>query len=98
MSQTVVLRPAGTDEQATVRRLSYLDSSRPLRGEVMLGYVGEQAVAAVSLRDGRVVADPFVHSADVVEMLRAYAEGVRAGRANRHRARGVRRPRLGFAQ
>jgi hypothetical protein len=38
-------------------------------------------VAAVSLHDGRAIADPFVPAADIVERLRMHASASRPARA-----------------
>ena len=50
--------------------LAALDSARPLTGERLVAEVDGHIVAAISLRDGRTIADPFVPSAAAVEMLR----------------------------
>jgi hypothetical protein len=78
MSTTISIRPAHDDETPVVRRLSYLDDQRPLRGDVLLAVVDGEPVAALSLQDGRVAADPFVRTADVVELLRLRAERIAA--------------------
>ena len=70
MSPTIVIRPARTDDAFAVRRLAYLDSQRPLRGDVLVALADDVPVAAVSLTDGRIVADPFRPTADVVDLLR----------------------------
>jgi hypothetical protein len=55
-----------------VRRLALLDSSRPLHGDVVLASIDGEPVAAMSREDRRTVADPFVRTAAILEMLRAY--------------------------
>ena len=50
-------------------RLAALDSSEALRGPVLTASVDGAVRAALSLADGRVVADPFVPTAGLVEML-----------------------------
>ena len=71
--QTISIRKAYEDETPVVRRLSYLDDKRPLRGDVLLAFVDGEPLAALSLQDGRVAADPFARTADVVELLRLRA-------------------------
>jgi len=66
---TLALRVAQSDETPVVRRLAALDDSRPLHGDVLLALVDGEAVAAVSLDDGRVVANPFLPTADTVKLL-----------------------------
>jgi hypothetical protein len=58
MFSTVVIRSAHHDERHVVYRLSELDSAEMLTGEVLLAIEGDRAVAAISVHDGRVVADP----------------------------------------
>ena len=67
---TISIRRAFPDEAHAVRRLAYLDSRRPLRGDVLVAFVDGDALAAVSLEDGSIVSDPFRRTADVVELLR----------------------------
>ena len=71
----MVLRAARSTDETALRRLAALDSARPLRGTALVAEVDGRTVAALDLDDGRVVADPFERTADVVELLR-----VRAGR------------------
>src|SRR4051812_29609797 len=74
MTPPIIIRSPRPDEAFAVRRLAYLDSRRPLRGDLLVAFVDGEALAAVSLADGAVVADPFTHSADVVELLRLRAQ------------------------
>jgi hypothetical protein len=53
-------------------RLAELDSAEPLDGEVVIGRIDGEVRAALSLRDGRVVADPFVRTTDLVEVLKLW--------------------------
>ena len=71
MTAPLVLRPATSVDTADLERLAALDSARPLEGEVLLAYAGGDVRAALSLESGRVVADPFYPSAELVELLRA---------------------------
>src|SRR4051812_212141 len=67
---TIAIRPAAHEDAANVRGLAFLDSQRPLRGDVLLALEDGEPVAAISVADGRVVADPFRPTAVVVELLR----------------------------
>lgn len=71
---TIAIRLAHPDEDAVVRRLAALDSAPVPRGPALLALVDDRAVGALGLHDGAVVADPFVATADLVQMLRARAE------------------------
>jgi hypothetical protein len=63
---------AHTDDRRELHRLAALDSSEPLQGDVLLGRIDGKLRAALSLRDGRVVADPFARTAHLVRILRAW--------------------------
>jgi hypothetical protein len=70
---TLTIRPAGPADHDLVARLSQLDSQRPPTGEVLIAFRDDDAVAAIGVESGQVVADPFQHTMSVVEMLRATA-------------------------
>jgi hypothetical protein len=70
----MVLRADRPTDAADLRRLAALDSTRPLRGRALVAEVEGRPVAAIGLDDARVVADPFEHTAEVVELLRVRAE------------------------
>ena len=86
-NNTVALRVAQNDEAPVVRRLAALDDSPPLDGDVLLALVDGEAVAAVSLGDGRVVANPFRPTADTVRLLSLRAAQLAAPTAGPRRAR-----------
>jgi hypothetical protein len=73
---TIAVRPAYADEADLVVDLAALDSARPLSGDVLLALVDGWPVAAGSLLDGRVVANPMVPSADAVALLRQRMESL----------------------
>lgn len=73
----MVLRADRPADQSALRRLAALDSTRPIEGPALVAEVEGRPVAAIGIEDGRVVADPFERTADVVELLR-----LRAGRLN----------------
>ena len=76
-----------------MRRLAQLDDAKPLEGEILIAFVAGEAVAALSLTDGRVVANPFVATAHVVTLLRLRQEHLRRDR--HHRSwRTILRPRV----
>ena len=85
MTYPLVLRPATSVDSADLDRLAALDSARPLDGDVLLAHAGGEVRAALSLDSGRVVADPFWPSAELVDLLRA-AAGERPRRLMRRRA------------
>lgn len=95
----LTVRRAGTDDERAVNELAQLDSQRALAGDVLIAELAGRAVAALDLASGRVAADPFLRTADAVNVLRMRGaqlrgEGVRAARA---RAGGHRRSLRGVA-
>jgi hypothetical protein len=69
----VSVRRAIAGDAAGIARVAALDSARVPAGPVLLAEVDEIVVAAVSLADGHVVADPFQRTTDIVELLRLRA-------------------------
>ena len=78
MTATSILsiRPAEPTEDHVLRDLSELDATPQLQRPALLAIVDDQPVAAVSLEDGRVAADPFTRTEDVVVILRAHVESL----------------------
>jgi hypothetical protein len=89
----VALRQAQPDESAVVSRLAALDDAPALSGPVLLAVVDGEAVAALSLDDGRVVANPFLHTEAAVGLLRLRARHLSVTRPRR-RLRTILRPRF----
>ena len=89
----VALRFAEPDETAVVRRLADLDDAPRLAGQVLLALIDGEAVAAMSLADGRVVANPFLHTEAAVGLLRLRARHLSVARPRR-RLRTILRPRF----
>jgi|1185.fasta_scaffold459828_2 hypothetical protein len=73
-TDTVTIRRAGSHDAVAIKLLAMLDSTPQLRGHVLVAESGGLVLAAISLEDGRVAADPFFPTADLVELLRARAE------------------------
>jgi hypothetical protein len=89
----IALRLAGADESDELVELAALDSQRPLNGDALVAVVDGSLIAAISLRDGRVIADPLVPTAEVAALLRTRA----AQLARKPRRHPRRRFRLRFA-
>ena len=70
---TFHFRPAGAADRVALARLAALDDAEPIAGDAVLAFADGHAVAAMSTHDGRVVADPFSHTADAVALMRHYA-------------------------
>jgi hypothetical protein len=69
----VLLRTARADDDADLTRLFALDGARPLPGPALVAEENGAIVAALCLSTGRAVADPFVPSLHLVELLRQHA-------------------------
>jgi hypothetical protein len=69
----VLLRAARTEDEADLVRLAALDTARPLAGPALVAEQNGALVAALCLATGRAVADPFVSSSHLVELLRRHA-------------------------
>jgi hypothetical protein len=78
----VTIRRAGGDEWDVIDRLAQRDSAPPPPREAMLvAEVGGEMRAAISIRNGYSIADPFLPSAGLVDLLRARAGQIVADRA-----------------
>jgi hypothetical protein len=84
------VRFAHPDEAGTLRRLAQLDDAPELAGEILVATIDADVVAALSLDDGRAVANPFVLTSDAVKLLRRSATAL----TGRRRWRSALRPRL----
>jgi hypothetical protein len=73
----VVIRLAGHADQRSIERLAQLDSTVRPRGQLLIGELQGRAVAAVSLSNGSVIADPFVPASGIVELLALRARQLR---------------------
>jgi hypothetical protein len=69
----VLVRPARNIDAADLAKLAALDSAAPLTGEILLAVSAGEVAAAMSLDTGAVIADPFVPTANLVELLRTAA-------------------------
>ena len=78
--QHVTIRRYRPEDERALILLSQRDSATPPQGERLLAFVDGDLRAAISLIDGRIVADPFAATAGLVELLEARARqlGLRA--------------------
>lgn len=70
------MRLAGPLDSAVMERLAMLDSQAPLEGDALIAELDGVAVAALSLEEGRLIADPFTPTAAVVDHLRLRAASI----------------------
>jgi hypothetical protein len=90
---TITVREANLNDAPILRDLAALDDAPELDGRVLMAVVDGTSVAALSLDDGRVVANPFVPTEDTVALLRLRANHLSARRP-RVRWRARLRPRF----
>ena len=72
------IRYATEQDTQTLKRLAELDSQPPLDGPVLIAELGGIPAAALSIGDGRVIADPFQGTDHLVANLRMRAGAIRA--------------------
>ena len=73
-----VIRQTADVDTPTLRRLAELDGERPFAGPALIAEAGGVAIAAISLFDERVVADPFEPTTVAVQLLRMRLGALRA--------------------
>ena len=67
--RVVLTRRANAADEPALADLAALDSAAVLEGEVLVALVDGELWAAIGLDDGRVIADPFRPSREVVDLL-----------------------------
>ena len=89
-SHEITIRLARAGDSERLERLAQLDSADLPRGEVLVALVGDRIRAAVAIRDGRVIADPFHPTAELAALLSERAEqlGTPKGRGLRSKLAG----------
>jgi hypothetical protein len=73
----VLIRRASAADAPALARLSALDERELPAGERLIGEIGGRIVAALEVCSGRTIADPFVATTGVVELLDLRAAQVR---------------------
>jgi len=69
----MIIRRTTPDDGAALLRLAALDDAPALRGDALVAEIDGAVCAAVSLVDGRTIADPFRPTAELVDLLRMRA-------------------------
>jgi hypothetical protein len=72
------IRKATEADESALHRLAELDSQRPLSGPALVAEIGGSPAAAISLTDGRLIADPFQYTAVARQMLSMRSGALRA--------------------
>jgi hypothetical protein len=76
----LTIRHATASDEAGLTLLAALDSSRVPSGELLVAELDGRLVAALSVDTGAAIADPFEHTAAIVDSMRAQARESRAPR------------------
>jgi hypothetical protein len=71
LTDTIEVRPARPDDERALIRLAQLDSARVPAAPLLLAFADGELRAAISLTTSTVIADPFAHTARLVDVLRA---------------------------
>jgi hypothetical protein len=79
-TDTIVVRRAVKADSTDLERLAVLDSARPLTGATLVAESDGVLRAALSLDDGRTIADPFIATQAHVALLRTHAATLRVRR------------------
>ncbi len=76
-SEPLLIRPAAAADAPAIARLAALDERDLPAGERLIALLSGRPVAALEVRSGCAVADPFVATAAIVELLGLRAAQVR---------------------
>ena len=76
-SDELVIRNASKGDGGRLKRLALLDSGEVPKGPVLVAEREGMLVAAVPVNGGRAIADPFVPSKDIVNLLELRAGQLR---------------------
>jgi hypothetical protein len=93
MTQPITIRRSTAADRTAMRELAALDSRRAPHGDALLAFAGTELRAALPLDGGAPIADPFHHTAGLVDLLRLRATQPRRQRSRRPRRLAALRPR-----
>jgi hypothetical protein len=68
--RSLTIRLATNEDTLALKRLAEVDSTVPLKGDVLMAELDGRALAALSLQTGEVTANPFKRTAALVAQLR----------------------------
>jgi hypothetical protein len=77
-ANTYVMGLATDQDGDALRRLAQLDGARPLTGRILIGEIEGATAAALSLKTGRTIADPFLPTDRLRVHLRVRAAALQA--------------------
>ena len=73
METAVLIRPARPADADTLADLATLEARPRIAGPALVAVRDGRIAAAVGVESGQELGDPFVHTADLLELLRAQA-------------------------
>src|SRR5204863_4855928 len=73
MCEPLTIRRAGPADSPALVRLAQLDAAPSPSGSWLIAVVGDELQAAIALETGRVMADPFRPTRQLLELLRVRA-------------------------
>ena len=82
---TISIRGASAADGPVLSRLAALDSAPVPFGPTLIAEVDGEPQAALSLRDGLAIGDPFHRTAELIGLLRLHAEAIAETRENEAR-------------
>ena len=86
VTHAVTVRLAASGDESALERLARLESASAPSGATLVAEFGGELVAALSLDDGRAIADPFRHTAEVVRELELQGAELSVARTRRWHA------------
>jgi hypothetical protein len=93
MTDPIIIRRSTDEDRGAIVELAALDSRRAPQGEALLAFIGTELRAALPLDGGEAIADPFHHTAELVDLLRVRAPQALQRRDHRARRLAGLRPR-----
>lgn len=90
----LVIRIATPSDDAAIQALAELDSAQPFTGAALVAELDDRLVAAVSLANDREVANPFMPTGEILELLRIRAKQLKPRLAPRVRFATLRSMRI----
>ena len=75
-ANSYIIRAATDDDTFTLRRWAERKQQQPLAGRLLIGEIDGRPAAAISLLDGRTIADPSAHTSHLAANLRLRALSV----------------------
>jgi streptomycin 6-kinase len=83
----IALRHAQAGDAQALKILAELDEEPELSGETLVALIDGDAVAAMSLQDGRVVSNPFMATREAVSLLKLRAHHLVGSKVRQPRRR-----------